>query len=249
MNKKKLIITLIIILAVIVLISIAIILVKHSNTNIEADNSNNGLHLFEKPYLNLGGEFKNITGFQLRKGVDPTSPIAGGVQLPCEIGAVIFRYAEALLNYAEAKCELGEPVDYDKSINLLRNRAGMPNFSIPKNLGSVEKMDYGYAISDELYEIRRERRVELACEGFRFDDYRRWRAHNLFKGKRMHGYPFKASEWEENIDIPRDAEGLLDPHQNSVPNGYGFDENRDYLQCIPTNEITLNPNLKQNPGW
>ena len=213
------------------------------------NNSNYGLHLFEKPYLNLGGEFKNITGFQLRKGVDPTSPIAGGVQLPCEIGAVIFRYAEALLNYAEAKCELGEPVDYDKSINLLRNRAGMPNFSIPKNLGSVEKMDYGYAISDELYEIRRERRVELACEGFRFDDYRRWRAHNLFKGKRMHGYPFKASEWEENIDIPRDAEGLLDPHQNSVPNGYGFDENRDYLQCIPTNEITLNPNLKQNPGW
>lgn len=213
------------------------------------DNSSWGKHLFDKPYLMQGGEFKCVTGFQLRKGVDPASPAAGGVQVPCEIGAVIFRYAEALLNYAEAKYELGESVDYDRSINLLRSRAGMPDFSIPENLSSSEKIDYGYPISDELYEIRRERRVELACESFRSDDYRRWRAHKIFQGKRMHGYPFKASEWDGNVGIPIDSDGFLDPHSVKVPNGYGFNEKRDYLQCIPTNEITLNPALKQNPGW
>lgn len=213
------------------------------------DNSSWGKHLFDKPYLKEGGEFKCITGFQLRKGIDPTSPAAGGSQIPCEIGAIIFRYAEALLNYAEAKYELGEQVDYDRSINLLRARAGMPDFSIPKNLSSSEKIDYGYPVSDELYEIRRERRVELACESFRSDDYRRWRAHKIFQGKRMHGYPFKATEWTGNVGIPIDADGFLDPHVTKCPNGYGFNEKRDYLQCIPTNEITLNPALKQNPGW
>lgn len=213
------------------------------------DNSAYGKHLFDKPYLMQGGEFKNITGFQLRKGIDPASPAAGGVQIPCETGAIVFRYAEALLNYAEAKYELGETVDYDHSINLLRARAGMPEFSIPENLSASEKIDYGYPVSDELYEIRRERRVELACESFRSDDYRRWRAHKIFQGKRMHGYPLKASEWDGNISTPVDAEGFLDPHVTKAPKGYGFNEKRDYLQCIPTNEITLNPALKQNPGW
>ena len=125
----------------------------------------------------------------------------------------------------------------------------MPDFSVPKNLSSAEKVDYGYPVSDELYEIRRERRVELACEGFRTDDYRRWAAHKLFKGKRPKGYPFKAEEWSQPIVTPVDSEGFMDPFQKSMPNGYQFDEKRDYLNCIPTNEITLNPELKQNPGW
>lgn len=215
------------------------------------DNVSAGKKYFDKPYLTQGGEFKNITGFQLRKGIDPKSEAAGSpfTGTPDELGSIVFRYAEALLNYAEAKCELGEQVDYDRSINLLRARVGMPKFTVPANLSSVQKIDYGYPISDELYEIRRERRVELACEGFRRDDYRRWRAHKLFKGKRLHGYPFKASEWTEPIGISVGEDGLLDPHANSAPNGYEFNEKRDYLQCIPTNEITLNPALLQNPGW
>ena len=65
----------------------------------------------------------------------------------------------------------------------------------------------------------------------------------------MHGYPLKSSEWNNTIDIPVDSNGLLDPHASKAPNGYEFNEKRDYLQCIPTNEITLNPALKQNPGW
>lgn len=214
------------------------------------DNSQYGKNIFQKPYLDNSGEFMNTTGFQLRKGVDPLSDGSGaGFGGASQTGAIIFRYAEALLNYAEAKYELDGNVDYSKSINLLRQRAGMPDFSIPQNLSAIEKLDYGYPVSDELYEIRRERRVELAAEGFRSDDYRRWAAHQLFKGKRPKGYPFKADEWSQPIVTPVDNEGFMDPFQKSLPDGYKFNEKRDYLNCIPTNEITLNPELQQNPGW
>jgi hypothetical protein len=49
--------------------------------------------------------------------------------------------------------------------------------------------------------------------------------------------------------VPTNAEGLVDPFKTSMVNGYNFNESRDYLDNIPTNEITLNPKLTQNPGW
>lgn len=211
-----------------------------------------GKVLFTKPYLDKSGEVKNHTGFQLRKGADPKDPTAGdaqGFSTGCETGAVIFRYAEALLNYAEAQAELGLPVDYSKSINLLRKRAGMPDFKVVADPTRTTYADFGYPLSDELQEIRRERAVELACEGFRFDDWRRWRAHNLFSGKRPKGFPYLKSEYAPNLVVLTDANSLVDAFQKSLANGYQFNAARDYLNCIPTNEITLNPALVQNPGW
>lgn len=212
-----------------------------------------GKSIFKKPFLDKSGEALNNTGFQIRKGNDPKSALAGGGvswSASDETGAVVFRYAEALLNYAEAKEELGEPVDYSKSINLLRKRSGMPYFTVNSDLNSSRYADYGYGISNELKEIRRERTVELAAEGFRYDDIRRWAAHKLIKGKRPKGYPFAAGDWTGiKINYKVDGDGLLDPFVSQIPNGYGFKESRDYLECIPLNEITLNPNLKQNPGW
>lgn len=161
----------------------------------------------------------------------------------------MFHYAKALLNYAEAQAELGQTVDYAKSLNLLRKRAGMPDFKVQADISRQSYADFGYTITDELYEIRRERAVELACEGFRYDDWKRWRAHNLFKGKRPKGFPFLKSEYAANLVVLTDANGLVDPYQKIIANGYNFNEARDYLDCIPTNEITLNPNLVQNPGW
>ena len=215
-------------------------------------NSVNGYKEFTFPYIGQSGEYSNITGIQFRKGVDITSPGAGGVfGGDCETGAIVFRYAEALLNYAEAKYELDGQVDYDKSINLLRKRAGMPDFKVVHDANATHFSDYGYPVSDELFEIRRERRVELASEGFRTDDYRRWRAHKLFQNKRPSGYPMLRSEFPETAKVPAvdAATGLLDPFATALPNGYQFKEGRDYLECIPTNEITLNNNLTQNPGW
>lgn len=212
-----------------------------------------GYGVFTKPFLDKSGEYLNHTGFQLKKGNDPKDPWAGsGVSWNTSsvTGSVIFRYAEVLLNYAEAKYELGETVDYDKSINLLRKRSGMPNFKVLSDLNRSLYADYGYTISDELHEIRRERTVELGCEGFRYDDIMRWAAQSLLKGKRPKGYPFDASEWVGvTINYRVDENGFLDPFYGQLPNGYGFKAERDYLECIPLNEITLNPNLKQNPGW
>ncbi len=212
-----------------------------------------GKGVFSKPFLDKSGEYLNNTGFQLKKGNDPKDPQAGsGVSWNTNstTGAVIFRYAEALLNYAEAKYELGEQVDYDKSINLLRRRSGMPDFKVQADAHRKNYADYGYEIPDELHEIRRERTVELGCEGFRFDDIRRWAAHTLLKGKRPKGYPFDPREWTGvNINYQIDNEGLIDPYAPQLPSGYGFKPERDYLECIPLNEITLNPKLTQNPGW
>lgn len=215
------------------------------------DNSY-GKGTFTKPFLDKSGEALNNTGFQIRKGNNPQDPTAGsGVSwnTSCETGAIVFRYAEVLLNYAEAKAELGEPVDFAKSINLLRARSGMPDFKEQMDVNASRYADYGYAISNELSEIRRERAVELGAEGFRYDDIRRWAAHNLMKGKRPQGYPFEASEWATTINYVIDADGFLDPYATQMPSGYGFNVNRDYLECVPLNEITLNSNLTQNPGW
>lgn len=214
-------------------------------------NNSNGYKAFNLPYLGQSGAFFNSTGYQLRKGVDITSPGAGGSQGGNSVtGAIIFRFAEVLLNYAEAKYELDGSVDYNKSINLLRKRVGMPDFKVLKDPNAKRFSNYGYELSDELFEIRRERRVELGAEGYRNQDYRRWRAHKLFQSKRPKGFPVLKEEYPEGTRFPTiDVNGFLDPLKNTIPDGYGFREERDYLQCIPTNEITLNPNLDPNPGW
>ena len=215
-------------------------------------NNSGGTVLFTKPFLDGAGQRRNSTGFQLNKGVDPNDPTAGGVQgfsTSCETGAVIFRYAEALLNYAEAKLELGHAPDYSTSLNLLRSRAGMPNFGVIADANRLKYADWGYSVTDELNEVRRERAVELACEGFRYDDWRRWRAHNLFLAKRPLGFPYLPSEYAANIVVPTNADGLVDPFKAIILIGYNFNVGRDYLESIPINERTLNPNLTQNPGW
>ncbi len=101
--------------------------------------------------------------------------------MPCPI----FRYAEALLIHAEAHAELGTCTQgiVDQTINKLRKRAGMPDLSLAK-LPQDAKLDArysqycGYVPSALVREIRRERRVELAWENFRWDDLVRWKAGN-----------------------------------------------------------------------
>jgi starch-binding outer membrane protein, SusD/RagB family len=209
----------------------------------------NGVRYFNQPFLNQTDQWANLTGFQIKKGNNPYSRGAGADYGGwSETGFIFFRYAEVLLNYAEAKYELDGNVDYDISINLLRDRVGMPGFQVPTG---ERKLDYGYPISNELYEIRRERSVELGLEGFRNNDLRRWAAHSLFQNQRPLGYSIDESEWAEGeVNIPlADDRLLLDPYQDRIPNGYGFQEDRDYLSPLPVNELTINPNLEQNPGW
>lgn len=204
--------------------------------------------LFDKPLIDQVETQLNPTGFQIKKCSNPDSPGAGiGGGGSSETGYIIFRYGEVLLNYAEALYELDGTIAYDV-LNQIRSRAGMPEFSINSQSSDPDALDYGYPVSDELYEIRRERRVELALEGFRSKDYRRWAAHALFKGKRPKGYPFDPGEFP-NYQPPVDENGRIDYFQDRLPNGYQFREGQDYISAIPAEELTLNPNLEQNPGW
>lgn len=91
----------------------------------------------------------------------------------------IYRYAEVLLAYAEAKAELGQLTqdDLDKTINKLRDRVSMPHLDMAianANVDSYLAAYYPHVTSGVLLEIRRERRVELACEGLRGEDLKRW---------------------------------------------------------------------------
>lgn len=159
-----------------------------------------------------------------------------------------YRYAEVLLNYIEAKAELGEATqaDIDKTIKKLRDRVGMPNLII----GAItEDPNWNFKdLSPLLNEIRRERKVEMVLENLRWDDIARWAAADeLIVGKRPKGT--KAAQFPITPEFPVDAQGFLDPFKAALPNGYEFDVERDYLNPISLNELTLNPSLTQNPGW
>jgi hypothetical protein len=167
---------------------------------------------------------------------------------------IIMRYAEALLIYAEARAELGQltQADVDLSINRLRSRVGMPRLVLGSITVDPAWPDYGYAVSDYLHEIRRERQVELFSEGFRFDDLMRWKGEKLIVGKRPKGAYYTAELKAVNAGLKADANGYLDPYATLLKgpaSTWGFDPNKNYLRPIPTNELTLNKNLKQNPGW
>ncbi|MCI1681683.1 MAG: RagB/SusD family nutrient uptake outer membrane protein [Bacteroides sp.] len=131
----------------------------------------------------------SITGYQPIKFVQDPTASGGNVdrndRSTCDLP--VYRYAEVLLNYAEAKAELGTLTqdDLDKSINLIRQRVGMPDLNMSVANANPDR----YLSSDEtgypnvtgankgvILEIRRERAIELMQEGFRFDDLVRWKA-------------------------------------------------------------------------
>jgi hypothetical protein len=98
-------------------------------------------------------------------------------------GLPIFRLGETLLIYAEAKAELGQLDDaaVNRSINHLRNRVGMPSFNASAEVDDALRAQYPGVSSVQVLAVRRERRVELAGEGFRHDDIYRWGAGKLFE--------------------------------------------------------------------
>lgn len=207
-------------------------------------NNETGM-VFDYPPINADPTDICPTGFQIKKitNLDLTVQYANAN----DQGLILFSYSEVLLNYAEAKYELDGTVAYDQ-LNELRARVGMPDFTVNQQSADPNRVEYGYPISDELYEIRRERSVELVFYRFREADWKRWAAHNLFNGKRPLGYPFKADEFPDFNPLLNE-DGLIDILQTDLPNGYGFRPGQDYLNSIPETELTLNPNLTQNPGW
>lgn len=128
---------------------------------------------------------KNFSGYHQIKGFQNTL----SVEARRNLDIPLYRYAEVLLNYAEAKAELGilTQEDLDRSINLLRKRAGMPNLMLSQAVDPVMSTKHANVESAQrnlVFEVRRERRVELAFEGFRFDDLMRWNLGKLLENKR-----------------------------------------------------------------
>ena len=80
----------------------------------------------------------------------------------------------------------------------------------------------------------------------------RWKAHKLFITNLPKGMKFYGSDLGNSYTDfypTADINGFLEPYQSSLPEGYGFNPNRDYLLPIPSQELNLNENLKPNPGW
>lgn len=207
-------------------------------------------------YFSVPDMSRNPTGYSIRKWRSTQlydDFIAGFKGRTPNIRYILFRYAEVLLTYAEAKAELGTLTqdDVEMSINKLRDRAGMPHLNIGAITPDPNWPDYGYVIPDYVQEVRRERVVELFGEGNRLDDLMRWRAHKLFVGTRPLGTKYTSVIETKYPNLPVNDDDFLDPFVTKLATGsYGFDPNRDYLLAIPSNELVINPNLlPQNPGW
>lgn len=128
-----------------------------------------------RPNLKTGGytQIKFVS-----ESADPTDKNPQCTDLP------VFRYAEVLLIYAEAKAELQRFTqdDMDKTLNAIRDRVAMPPIIIGNIINDPNlKKQYPNISDPVLREIRRERRIELACENFRWDDLMRWAAADLIK--------------------------------------------------------------------
>lgn len=187
-----------------------------------------GLDTRESPIQNWNG---TKTGYNLSKFVDRSiSPDQAQAFNPW----VHLRYAEVVLNYAEASAELGEPQDAKQALDMVRGRVGMPG--VPIDGGPERTL---------LERIRQEREVELAFEGHRYFDVRRW----------MMG-----------DEVYTDAQGIrvtgaLDPNgELLVENRYDYSyevvsvqsrtwDDKNYFLPISQDEMNKNPNLVQNPGY
>ena len=206
------------------------------------------------PKLAGDGNTRSLTGYHIRLGIDTTFVSGNG-----ETALPIIRYAEGLLAYAEAAAELEMWRDdiANKTLKALRERAGVKYLAPAKDANFT---DFGYTLTPVLQEIRRERRSELALQGFRLDDLMRWKADKLIVGKRGKGAyvgdesilfksysPDNQKRIRERLTL--DDNKWADPMAGTLPSGYQFHADRDYLLPIPPSELELNKKLKQNPKW
>ncbi|MEQ9287082.1 MAG: RagB/SusD family nutrient uptake outer membrane protein [Cyclobacteriaceae bacterium] len=196
-----------------------------------------------------GGRNKSNTGYHVVKhwnAIDEGSPRnQHTASPPC------LRLGEIYLNFAEAKAELGTLTqgDLDISINLLRDRVNMAHLDINP------PMDPRYAsdgISAIVVEVRRERRIELFLEGHRYHDLRRWKQ-GKYLAMSDYGMLWDAAAEARypgaNVETTMiDGKPYIDVRKGTdwEPE---FNDAKHYLWPIPTNVISQNPNIAQNPGW
>lgn len=187
------------------------------------------------------------TGFYLRKFANPLLDIKGATQTGFE-DFPMYRFAETLLNYAEAMNEAYgpnvKPAGYVYSavqaVNLIRSRAkskviGSENYR-PTLSAGMPTLSTSISYEDLKEAIRQERRIELMFEGHRFFDVRRWMI---------------APQTEKDIyyyDIRKKSDGTFNYTVKKL-HTRAFEAPQMYLLPIPFAEIQINKNCPQNPGW
>ena len=181
----------------------------------------------------LPNTYATPTGYYLKKYVTESVQIAGNGANTCKHVWVTFRLAEFYLNYAEAMLNLsgsgysaatGFTMTPEAAINVVRKRAGLAN--IAKDLSAA----------DFKTKLENERFVELAFEGHRFFDVRRWKEADKYF-KTIYG-----------VEIIKNADGTFTENKKVVQNRQWDD--KMYLFPIPQSEILKSGgNLTQNPGW
>ncbi|WP_372947272.1 RagB/SusD family nutrient uptake outer membrane protein [Mariniphaga sp.] len=188
---------------------------------------------------NVTSAYGSFSGYHWKKYVDEIDAYENPYE--SEINLILSRYAEVLLMYAEAKIEKNN-IDQTvlDAINQVRQR---PNVNMPE-ITTTNQIELRKI-------VRRERKVELAFEGLRLYDIRRWKIAEKALNRPVFGRP-KGSY--DIINVPDiDEDGI--PHYGSDENNLriitdrSFNPNRDYLWPIPQAEMDVNPNLKQNPGY
>ena len=157
----------------------------------------------------------------------------------------VIRYAEVLLNYAEAAFELDNQIsdqDLNISLNLVRNRI---NPNMPK-LSNTFANTHGLSMREE---IRRERTIELFLEGFRIDDLKRWATASEEMSQDQLGVKVRGTWFESNWAAANgklNADGRLVMYNDR---GAWKTGKKLYLYPLPSDQRQLNPQLGQNPEW
>ncbi|MFT3826380.1 MAG: RagB/SusD family nutrient uptake outer membrane protein [Chitinophagaceae bacterium] len=186
--------------------------------------------------------YRSFSGYLWRKPIDLADFNTTSVSGVSDLNVGIFRFAELLLIYAEAKIEAGD-IDnsvYD-AINRVRNRALMPNLPTGLSQAQLRKA------------LRYERKVELANDGLRWYDLRRWGIAN----KVMNGYIYlnrDAKAWTKDVltgfdDSYTPIYNYTEAIKYFTTQQVVYKENKDELWPVPKSEMDANKMLTQNPGY
>ncbi|MBO9595778.1 MAG: RagB/SusD family nutrient uptake outer membrane protein [Niabella sp.] len=206
-----------------------------SLNNLVYDNGANG----------VSGQAGNILGYKDWKLYNRLAlDASNGGSNDCPI----FRIEEVWLNYAEAMFELGQFNQgiADATINKLRPRAGLPNMNVAQINGAFDiKRDPD--VDAVLWEIRRERRVELMGDGFRFNDIKRW-AKGAYMNKVVLGARMRVADYPSGVTFDAGT-GTTYRNVKSLFAATAGWSDKFYLEPVPTQEMVTNPALKQTEGW
>ena len=220
--------------------------------------------LYAWPPLDEPGYHQNTTGYSVLKyeEFNALSSSAYNEENRSQAPAIQVRYADILLNYAEALAELdgaNNASEIQKALHPLRVRVNMPDVDFDREYNT--DADYPFHNLDKYIQaVRRERRVEKALENCRLTDILRWAAADeLIVGKTPTGALYTGSTLGEHFEGIMTVgsniwlkDGYIVSFNNTnYPNGWQFDVDRDYLLPIRQEMVGgLTGGLwEQNPGW